>query len=243
MGAFRIRRALIAAALVAVPACGLSACTPQASDPTPSATSAPAEPTPTPTPTITAAPAARILITAESVSVLTQDGDVLTAFDYRQLTSEVVDGLSAFLGEPSQVPFPSTSHLGEGNRYEWDEFSVSSEDRWATLPDEELPDYLARWTVRASAPTARGLSVETIDGIRVGDPTSAVLERYPDAGQRTEGESITSRYDIFLGAVLPPIPEDSPDYNAEYRWQVWLLDEDPTDVLQDLRAPSPNFGA
>ncbi|WP_210506848.1 hypothetical protein [Naasia sp. SYSU D00057] len=243
MGAVRFRRTVFAAALAALAATGLSACMPQAGESTPTATASSAPAEPTPTPTVTAAPAARILVTAQSVSVLTQDGDALTTFDYRQLTSEVVKGLSAFLGEPSEVPFPSTSHLGEGTRYEWDAFSVSSENRWATLPDEELPDYLARWTVRASAPTARGISVETVDGIRVGDPTTEVLERYPDAGQRTEGESITSRYDIFLGAVLPPIPEDSPDYNAEYRWQVWLFDEDPTDVLQDLRAPSPNFGA
>jgi hypothetical protein len=244
MGARRIRRLVLGAAVTAILAAGVSACAPGTTDPTPSPRATTEAPSPSPTPTVSAAPAARLLVTAESVSVLTEDGDVLTAYDYRQLTAEVVDGLSVFLGSPSVVPYASTNlHEGDGTRYEWDGFTVGSEDRWAALPDSELPGHTPRWWVRATAPTARNLTVETIDGVRVGDPTGPVLERYPDAVQRTEGSSITSRYDVFLGPVPPPVPKDSADYSPEYRWRVWLFDEDPTDVLEDLRAPSPNYGA
>src|SRR4051794_31113982 len=110
MGALRIRRLVLSTALTAVVAAGVSACTPGTPDPTPSPRATTQATSPAPSPTPSTAPAARLLVTAESVSVLTADGDVLAAYDYRQLTSEVVDGLTAFLGAPTAVPYPATNH-------------------------------------------------------------------------------------------------------------------------------------
>ncbi|BDZ44634.1 hypothetical protein [Naasia aerilata] len=200
--------------------------------------------TPTPTPSESAAPAAALLsVTAESVSVQTADGAVLASYDYRRLTSDVVADLSGFLGEPTQVSFPQSSHQGGGITYQWDGFRVSSEDRWATIPDAELPTYEPRWWIAATAPSARGLAIQTIDGVRVGDSTQEVLSSHPEAVERVELSELPSRYDFFLGPVPPPIPEDDPSYSESHRWSVWVFDEDPTDVLQEMRAPSANFGA
>lgn len=209
-----------------------------------SAPSATAKQTPTPEPTETraAAVADRVHVTAEALSVLDADGVQLVFYDYRQRTADVVAGLSAYLGDPEVERIPSSTHSGEGSRYVWDSLSISSEDRWAELTEAELPTSLSRWSVRATGPSARGATVDTIDGVRVGDSTEDVLSAHPDSSERLDMSSVTPRTDIYLGAVLPPIPEDDPEYRPEYRWRVWLFDEDPTDVVQDLRAPSPNYG-
>lgn len=227
-------------------ALGLAGCAP--SDPPrlvkSSAVAAPsATPTPEPTATPTAPAATRIFTSASAVGVVTDDGTELTSWDYRRPTFDVVAGLTQYLGEPALETFPSGNHNGEGTRYVWDDFSVSSEDRWAELPDAELPSYLSRWSVRAIGPTARGLAVGTVDGVQVGDFTADIIAAHPGADERLEMTSVAPRTDIFLGAVPPPIPEDDPEYNADYRWRVFVYDEDPVDVIQDLRAPSPNFGA
>lgn len=208
-----------------------------------SAPSATATPAPEPTETQAAAVADRVHVTAETVSVLDANGAELVSFQYRQRTADVVAGLSAYLGEPEVERVPSSNHSGEGSRYLWDSLSIDSEDRWAELPEAELPSYLSRWSVRATGPSARGAIVDTIDGVRVGDSTDDVLSSHPDSSERIEVSSVPPRTDIYLGAVLPPIPENDPEYRPENRWRVWLFDEDPTDVVQDLRAPSPNYGA
>jgi hypothetical protein len=209
-----------------------------AAAPSPSASSSPTA-TITPPPVVPIA--ASVYVTAESLVVLDSGRKPLAAYDYRQLTAEVVDGLTSYLGAPQLVPLLKTNHTGAGTKYVWDGFVLSSEDRLASAPD--LYSYVSRWYVTVTAPTARGLALETIDGIKVGDSTTAVLDSHPGAGERMELTEIPSRYDIYIGGVLPPIPVDDPQYNSDYLWRVWLLDEDPTDTIQEFRAPSPNYGA
>lgn len=212
----------------------------------PSSVTEPAtEPTqPAPTSDPTSAPTAdRVHITAETVSVLDSNGTELVSFGYQDLTADVVAGLTTYLGEPTLERFPSGNHNDEGSRYVWDSLAVKSEDRWADVSPEELPTYLARWWISATDSSTRGLVVDTIDGVRVGDSTGDVIEAHPGADQRPDMASATPRTDIYLGAVRPPIPEDDPSFSTGKLWSVWLIDEDPTDTVEELRAPSANFGA
>lgn len=242
------RRGAAVVAVFAALSAGLVGCVgtgPVAAVPPSSVTEPAREPTqPAPTSDPTAAPAAdRVHITAETVSVLDSTGTELVSFGYRDLTADVVAGLTTHLGEPALERFPSGNHNGEGSRYVWDSLAVTSEDRWADASPENLPTYEARWWISATDSSARSFVVDTVDGVRVGDSTRGVIEAHPGADERLDMSGASPRTDIYLGAVRPPIPEDDPSFSTGQLWRVWLIDEDPTDTVEELRAPSANFGA
>ncbi|MET0590823.1 MAG: hypothetical protein ABWZ77_06570 [Naasia sp.] len=248
MGYRSDRKMLAAAAAMAIISGGLFGCvnsapSPLPVSPPPSVTaSTPSVTAPSPSETAAAPVADRVHVTAEALTVSAADGTAIVSFHYRQLTAEVVAGLTAHLGEPEEGRFPAGNHNGEGASYLWESLLVTSQDRWAAMQDDELPAGLSRWSVRVTGPTARGLAVDTIDGIRVGDSTDAVMAANPGAGEAIVPGGGLPRVDIYIGSVAPPLPVET-HVAEEPRWRVWLMDEEPTDVIQEFFAPSLNYGA
>jgi hypothetical protein len=209
--------------------------------PTPSSSTSTVEPAPPETETPAAA--AKLVIAADSLTMLDTASNVMFSVDYRTLTGDVVALLTEQLGAPEETALAGGNHNGEGKKYSWDGFSLTAEDRWATLPDAEMPTWEPRWWVTATAPAARGVVVEAVDGIKVGDDTQQVIDRYPDDSEHMVPGSGLPRVDIFIGAVAIPIREEEFAGGPDELWRVWLFDEDPQDVIQEIRAPSPNYGA
>ena len=183
-----------------------------------------------------------VVISASAVTVVDESGANLLTHGYLDLTAEVVADFTALLGTPNETPFAQTSHSGAGIEYDWDGLAVLSQDRWAELDIYDLPEFTPRWFVKVTAPAARGVEVRTVDGISVGDPTAEVEARFPDAAERFGSDYVTPRVDFFLASEEPSDGQGREAADGML-WRVWLIDEEPEDVIQDIRAPSPNYGA
>jgi hypothetical protein len=241
-----LSRLIPAAAAAALLLSGCAAGQQPAEPVEPAVTTAPAEPSPTPTPTSSAAPEAdpeqqaeadAVLVTAESITVLADDGTLLAAFDYFQPTEQVVDGLTAAFGlTPASERFEGgEGHATPSTVWDWDGFHLNDTD-YAGNP----PFYPNHW-VRVLENDVNGVQIETVDGVRVGDDAAAIEARYPDTSSRITAGNEPERLDVHLGAV--PLPKVGENSDGNYEFSVWLIAEDPNGSISEYRTPSPNFGA
>jgi hypothetical protein len=182
------------------------------------------------------------MVAADRLEVRDESGTTMFSLTYRMLTADAVTALTSVLGAPGQERLEAGNHNGEGTHYNWPGLSITSEDRWASLPDAELPDYLARWWVLVDAPTANGVAVQTSDGLHVGDATQSIIDRFPDSIDEASAQ-VATRVDLYLNPVVVDTTEIGSGDGFEPLWRVWLIDEDPREVIEQMRAPSPNFGA
>jgi hypothetical protein len=144
----------------------LSACTAQPVLPTPAPTSTTTPPTSTPEPE--PVHAAGVVVSAETISVVGDDGSTLAAFDYHQPTSEVVGGLAEYLGPPADSRVEYGSETPAATLHEWGGLQLFDTDivekgmywsnHWVYLVDDETS----------------GLPLTTVGGIAVGDPLDSI---------------------------------------------------------------------
>ena len=190
------RTLLIMFGLVA--ACTFTACAaaPPASTAVSTATPTKA-PTETATPSVTEPPASaeagaptRIVITAETVSLVSADDTRIESFTYFQPTESLVAGLTEAFGEaPTASRYLDTDSID----YEWDGFKVLTDGAGN-------PPYAVASVVGASKSTVYGLTVETVDGIHIGDDAAALEAAHSDSASRWMYQGV-ERLDISVGTI------------------------------------------
>ncbi len=206
--------------------------TPAAPAVTPSATPGRAEPE---------SPGRVLTVTAEFLTVTTDDGTPIAEFDYFQPTEDVIVGMSELFGiKPARERFEGgEGHAQAQTSWEWDGFFLIDEDGPGDPPLDT--DYFVAVTV----PAVGEVDIETVDGIQVGNDAATIERRYPDQAHRVTAGDQRERLDVHVGAVTLPPPGDGadpPGANGRYEFSVWLLALDPNGTITEFRAPSPNFG-
>jgi hypothetical protein len=213
-------------------------------------TSTPTTPSPSAAPpasTETAAPthepeasAELIVISTEAITVLAGDGTALDTFDYFQPTAEVTAGLTEYLGEPVDTPFPGANEAPPATYHEWGGLRLTD-----TVPAGQVPHYPEHWVYLTSS-DANGVRVTAGDGIAVGDPV-APLEATAPAGEvkrwaatGTGVPMVSFRVDLV---TLPPLADTTVQADG---WQpsfgIMVVGDDTTGAITAVAAPSPNFG-
>jgi hypothetical protein len=162
---------LVPAVLIAVL---LTGCAAQAPEPTPVSTPVAESPTPTPTPTPEPV-VALVTLTADTITLIDTNGAAMTTFDYFQPTEELVAGFSAAFGFE-----PSIEHVQpyEGWPYsaiEWEGFILRD------IEQESDGLYYPNNRITVTTPAVRGIKIETVGGISVGDDPDAIEAANPDA--------------------------------------------------------------
>jgi hypothetical protein len=216
----------------------LTACT--MTPPPPPMTSAPTPaPTPTPTPTSTPEPEAvaeRIAISTETITVFDEHGTALAKFDYFQPTEEVVDGLSAYLGEPVDTPFEGRNDMPSAIYHDWGGLRLVD-----STPPASPPYHPEHWLMVTGA-DANGLDVVGPGDARVGSPldSSGASDISEYANPEIDRVYQSFRRDLV---ELPPFPWNDPAVDAVPSLGVRIGGYLDTGLVERIIAPSGNFGA
>jgi hypothetical protein len=211
---------------------GTTACT--AAPAAPAAPSASSNPTASTTSTPDIEPAASIVVSPEAITVIGDEGSALATFDYHQPTSEVVSGLSEYLGEPTDSRIEQGSETPPATLHEWDGLQLLDTDIV-----EEAP-YWPNHVVRLTGAEAGDLPVTTSAGISVGD----ALDSIDLSGATTPVDYIvqeTGRMQRMVRVDLVALPPAegtgaSPDIGVLV---TGYLDDAVVDYVE---APSSNYG-
>ncbi|GAA4060036.1 hypothetical protein [Agromyces indicus] len=175
----RPARRTAAATLVLIAGLALVGCTAEpATAPTTTPTPTPAE-TPvtetTPTPDAAGGEVAAILVRADAVEYLDASGAPVR--DTRDAYADPVDAalarLTELLGDPVVETYESRYTEGTGTLHRWDGLAI---EEFPAGMVADVPD-APTWGVRLESASAGGIDLLAIDGIRVGDPVPAGLER------------------------------------------------------------------
>ena len=226
--------------LAALLLCAGCAPTPSAAPSQPPAASAPSEASPTPEPE-PAPVATGIHITASSVSVLLSDGSTGETFDYFEPVSGAVDGIRDAIGAEPAVE----DHAGSYNHppfttYDWNGLVLKDPEGAAEEP------FSGDWSIAVTASEVDGISVDTVEGVRVGDSAPALEAAFPDSWNRVECCGAPERTDFRLGAEpADATSEETAAYagatfEGPFEFAVWLIAADPAATITEFRAPSPN---
>jgi hypothetical protein len=190
-------RFTIPIALVVAMTTPLVACASPSPAPSPSTTAAVETPSPSPT----AEPkAALITFTAETVVITTDNGETLATFNYFQPTAEIVPALTEVFGfEPTverTVPYegwPSTW-------IEWEGFRIQDTEQ------ESDGVYYVDYRISAETAAVRGIAIQTVDGISVGDDPLPIQAANQEWTQHFTPPNIGHEiFSIAIGRV--PLPE------------------------------------
>lgn len=185
-----------------------------------------AEPTPPPVAAPTASPTpeapdpelASLTVLGDGTVATDTVGNEMADIGYFDDVSSIVATLTVlFQFEPTvEVVEPVPSDRFAGTIYDWEGFSVY----WYGFESEpgtgigDPPHHPAVFFL-AEVADVRGISIETQDGIRVGDSMTKLAERYPDSLETHEMQDgvITS---VQVGRVpLPPL-ETAPELEAYF---------------------------
>ena len=220
-----VRAAVVCAAVLVFSGCaGQQHSTPAMAQ---ASTSASPEATPSPAEPV----AERIIVAAEGLSVLDADDGELARFDFYDPSAEVVDALTAHLGEPS-----IDTSLGDGTsgpaEYEWEGFRLvdlaGPGDETAAVTD---------FMVVAESSAVGDVRIETTEGASVGSRLDEVVIG--------EGESVTELEDPDTGAAvnlvrvgLTELPPVAGQDGLNVGVQITAHDG----IVVALAAPVGNFG-
>lgn len=210
----------------------LTACTaPPAASESPTASSTPA-PEPAAVPEVEAA--ASIVVSPESITVLGEDGSALTTFDYHQPTSEVVSGLSEYLGEPVDSRVEHGSETPSATLHEWGGLQLFDTDI------VETGIYWWNHWVYLTGTEAAGLPVTTAAGISVGDSFDTVdLSGAAPPLDYTSPETGRTQRMVRVDLVaLPPGEGTGPAPDIGVLLTGYLDDA----VVDRIESPSSNYG-
>lgn len=186
---------LTSAALSALAALVLLAgCTAAAPEPTPAPTRTPvAEVTPTPDPAVTL-----VTVTADAITLTDSSGVVRGTFDYFQPTDEVVAGLTEAFGFAPTMEQVNPPEGLPWNAIEWEGFVLRDIDQ------ESDGVYYPNNRITVTTAAVRGIAIETVDGVSVGDDPAALEAAYPD-GLSYGTNSGNDIYAISFGYI--PLPD------------------------------------
>lgn len=210
-----------------------------AAEPTPPPAAAP---TTSPTPEIPDPELASLTVLADGTFAADTVGNEMATIDYFDDVATTVATLTdLFQFEPTiEVVERTPSDRFAGTKYDWDGFTVY----WNGFENEPGtgigdPPHNPAVRVVAQVPTVRGITIESQDGVRVGDSMPELLTRYPDAAQthETEDGPISS---VQIGSIpLPPL-ENVPDLEVYFYVAVVGSTEGTVDSI--LAPAQGNFG-
>lgn len=229
------RAAALVLSLAAIGVFAACSAGPTAATSSPPVTSAPpTTPAPEPEPV-----AASVAISAEAITVLDADGATLASFDYFQPTTEVVAGLTAYLGAPVDSPNAGGMESPPGVDHEWGGLRLYDTDTPGTPPENPNHYVFVEGPMAGSLPVATAAGIGSATGVAIGDAPSELtigVETTPPYTDPSTGRTVSvSRVGIV---TLPPNPADSMERN----FGVLVLSYDDTGVIERLSAPSANFG-
>ncbi|SIN85099.1 hypothetical protein SAMN05443544_1355 [Agromyces cerinus subsp. cerinus] len=172
--------------------------------------------------------------------MLDADGGVLASFDYFQPTTEVVAGLTEYLGEPVDTPNPGSIESSPGVDHEWGGLRLYDTDTPGTPP--EIPNH----SVFVTGPTAGPLPIGTAagvgapSGLHVGDPGTSVTVGIESAGEYTN--PTTGRTVVLSRVGLIELPPHPAAPTEPRNFAVIVHSYTDTGLIEQLIAPSANFG-
>jgi len=181
------------------------------------------------TPTQVAEPVVEsVVITAESITLVGDDGSVLLESGYFEPTDDLVALLTETAGEAPEVEEDvSYPERGPLDLITWPGLEIYDDEGDGTAP------HYPGFSVRVTDDVLGSASIETVDGIKVGESGSAVAAQYPNSTDEVDGQ-----LDIYVGAVA--LPDSSEGTDLELR--VWLMTKDADGPITEFRSPSANFG-
>lgn len=224
---------------------GLSSCagpdTPGAGS-APSASSTPGATAPAVTSTPSAKPSAtpnadvaRVVISADAIDVTS--GDTNVTLSYFDQTESAIDALSAVFGAgPTVGVWEGGIESSPGATYTWPGLVIIDAGEPTLAPTS--PEY----RVSVTAAEHNGVSLETVDGVQVGDSASDLESAYPDTATRISVGGAAERLDVLLGAIVLPHSDDYPEMDGQLTFSVRVAADDPSGLVDVIAAPSPNFG-
>ena len=210
---------VVIAALAACAPIDPPAAPPALSSPSPAATGEeePAGPTP-----------ATVVLSTSLILVNDAEGTAIDHFDYfDDPTAAIAAFTEYFGGDPVVTPFPGNNHEWPGNFYHWDDFGIID---YVGGPGGSGEDF----GVRATATTVRGLDIETVGGIAVGDTAATAAA----AGAIAVSQEIEGNTYAWLELDRISVDNSRPDELI----YVYLTLSAPAGTITQLTAPVANFG-
>ena len=193
----------------------------QGQSPTPTESTAPAAP---------AAPAS-IVISVSSIQIRDSSRRIVSDHDYFTPAADVVAILSDAIGtEPTVAHYDSHADSPAGTSFDWDGFALR-DDEWTA----EAP-YYSDFHIFSTVATAGGLSVETTNGVSVGDSMSSVSGIHS-----AHTEFATSGLVSLEWTELPPFP-DGYGVDVVPAISVLVVDSDESGAVTRIIAPVANWG-
>lgn len=216
------------------PGAGLAPTTSSTPSPTPSPTAAEATATPTALPD---AAAASVVVSAEAIDVTASNG-TSWSLSYFDATENAINALSSVFGaEPAVGVWQGGIESSPGATYTWPGLEILDSE-WPTLAPT-LPEY----RVTLTAAEYNGVSLETVDGVQMGDSAAVLESAYPDTATRISVGDTPERLDVLLGTVMLPHADDYPTMDGQLTFSVRVAAGDPSGSVDTIGAPMPNFGA
>lgn len=231
--------------LVGVLSIGLSACAGSGeADVAPASTaSSTPSPTPSPTPEVTATPtalpdagAASVVVSAEAIDVTSSDGTTWSLSYFEQTENAISALTSAFGAAPTVGVWEGGIESHPGSTYTWPGLELLDTE-WPTVAPTS-PEY----SVTLTAAEFNGVTLETVDGVQVGDSAADLESAYPDNATRISVGGTPERLDVLLGTIVLPHSDDYPDNDGQLTFSVRVAADDPSGSVDTIGAPSPNFG-
>ncbi len=187
--------------------------------------SAPPESSASPQPTAaeSAAEPDRLVISAENIRLVMDDGTVGEDFTFFDPVTDVTTALTELLGQEPTVTTHGAEFVAD---YEWDGLTLLTDG-----PGEAPID--AAFAVFVTAAEINGLSIETADGFRVGHPMGPIEAAHPDESRRWMYEGV-ERLDTEVGSVSV-VPGDERMFSVK-------ITAHPSDgPITEFAAPMKNF--
>lgn len=203
----------------------------------PSAGAPESEPTAEATPVAEEPAVAALSIGGTAISMLDDEGDVVASLEYTTDGAAAVDFLSAAFGSDPVV----SPRVGDGSCTADATRAVWGDDAFELIYDyPELSGIPAGQAVAvdAKAPAVGDVSVQTPEGVAVGDPASDLVAAIPNVGTHNR-PGTTTLYSVDY-AVVAGTYEDMSDADFgmtenAYWGALALVDND---VISELKAPS-----
>ena len=163
------------------------------------------------------------------MQLTSSDASVLS-FSYYDPIESVVGALTAAFGAdpilgretPSVEPGPQTL-------YDWPGLRIVDQD-WPALAPLD-----SNFSVVLTAPTLNGVSLATVEGIKIGDPALPLAEQNLNSGTAEAG------FSVFIGRIDIPRSEANPRDGSSISVSVWT--DNPERSITSISAPWEQYGA
>ena len=226
---------VVASAVIGLSGCAVA--TPPAAPLTSSSPTQAAEPAPEPS--VEAVVADRIVVLADGVSIINSDDSVALETTYFDATDDLVEALTEIAGVAPSRSDETFHERGDFERIEWPGFVILDD-----VVEAEQP-YLPGFSVFATESQLGEVEIVTVGGVAVGDSLTDAAQAQGVEATRKSNEGAADSLFAFVGEVLLPTSAPDAKFQAQVSapsFSVWLLSSNAEGHVDDIRAPSPNFG-